>query len=167
MTSLLVWHDIVYFPNDHYCFIPFVKVRGILWVAFLSYCLPLSYMCLIYIRITIFLRQETNALSLLIKQRQERDLQDIQQLFINVALLLAAGLPDFILLIIFLITGIHQPIDYRVVWVGDEISLTVLSVTIVLMTPQLKKIILTKLRLYQTNVVEFALLMIPTTMTVR
>jgi hypothetical protein len=40
------------------------------------------------------------------------------------------------------ITGIEYPLSYRITWLSTDVSMAVLSVLIVLMTPQLKNIVM-------------------------
>ncbi|CAF1455261.1 unnamed protein product [Rotaria sordida] len=142
LCPLLIWHDIIYLPNEYYCFAPFTKVRGFLWLPLIAYGSPLLLLSLIYLRITIFIRQQPNNQTLIVNQRQQRDLAAIQRIFINVALLVVCGTPCVTLLLMYLITGIEHPLSYRITWAGPEVSMAILSVQMIFMTPQLKNIII-------------------------
>lgn len=135
-----MWHDIVYISTNHYCFVLFAKVRGILWA--LSECYILPYICLliIYIRITAFLRQQAGVLALTVRRRHQRDLQAVRRIYTNVVLLCVTSFPGVIVLIISLITGVEHALSHRIVWLLTEISLAVLSIEMIFMTPQLKAI---------------------------
>ncbi|CAF1001743.1 unnamed protein product [Rotaria sordida] len=146
LCPILIWHDVIYLPNEYYCFVPFTKIRGFLWLLLIAYGLPLLLLSLIYLRITIFIRQQPSNQTLMVKQRQQRDLAAIQRIFINVGLLLVVGTPCVILLIIYFITGIEHPLTYRITWVGPEVSMAILSIQMIFMTPQLKNLIIIKRR---------------------
>ncbi|CAF4266389.1 unnamed protein product, partial [Rotaria sordida] len=141
LCPILIWHDVTYLPNEYYCSPAFTKTRGILWGTFTAYGLPLLLLSLIYLHITIFIRQQPLNQTLMVKQRQKRDLAAIQRIFINVALLLVCGTPGAILLIMYFIIGIEYPLTYRIMWVGPAVSMAILSIQMIFMTPQLKNLI--------------------------
>ncbi|CAF1365716.1 unnamed protein product [Rotaria sp. Silwood1] len=143
---ILIWHDVIYLPNEYYCFSAFTKTRGFLWVLFIAYGLPLLLLSLIYLHITIFIRQQPHNQTLMVKQRQQRDLAATQRIFTNVGLFYAFGIPCITLLIMYYITGTEHPLTYRITWVGPEVSMAILSIQMVFMTPQLKNLIITRLR---------------------
>ncbi len=142
LCPALIWNGIIYLPNDYVCFISFTNIRAILWVAFISYGLPVTYLSLIYIRITLFLRQQSNDIELAIKRRQKRDLVVIQRIFINVGLLLVMGLPAIVVIIMSLINDVEYPLSHRILWIGVEVSLVILSIQMIFMTPQLKNLVM-------------------------
>ena len=61
----------------------------------------MTLLLLIYLRITIYIRLQPNNQSLVVKQRQARDLFVIRRILIIVSLLVTVGLPSTILLIIY------------------------------------------------------------------
>jgi len=142
VCPILIWHDVTYVSNEYYCFVPFTQTRGILWILLIIYGLPLLYLLLIYIRIILFIRQQSNTVILAVKRRQQRDLLAIQRIFINVGLLITIGIPGSVLLIMCFITGQQNPFSYRILMIGLEVSMTVLSIEMIFMTPQLKKIVM-------------------------
>lgn len=141
LSPVLIWHSVIYLSNDHYCCVSFKITRSVLWAVFACYGLPLIYLSLIYIRIILFIRQQSNIVSLAKKRRQQRDLLAIQRIFINVGLLMAIGFPAMVLLAMLFISGVEHPLTYRILWIGTEVSMAVLSIAMILTTPQLKNII--------------------------
>ncbi len=95
-----------------------------------------------YLRIIRFIRQESNNQTLIIKRRQERDFLVIKRIVIIVNILLALGVPSIILISMLYVTGVEYPLSYRITWLSTDVSMAVLSVLIVLMTPQLKSIVM-------------------------
>ena len=146
----------IYLPAENYCFLALTPTRGILWAVltiygFAALCLPL-----IYIRITFFIRRQSNNLTAVIKRRQERDLVAIQRIFTNVGLIVVVGLPGSIFLMMFFIGGVAHPLIYRVMWIGAEVATGILSVMMVFMSPQLKRIIFKRGRPNRITIVENA-----------
>ncbi|CAF4754088.1 unnamed protein product, partial [Rotaria sp. Silwood2] len=77
------------------------------------------------------------------KRRQDRDLLAIRRILAHFSLLCTLGLPRIIFLgISLIIDGIPHPLVYRVLWVGVEISIATLCVSMLVMTPQLKQIVM-------------------------
>ena len=110
----------------------------------LCYLLPVICLLLIHIRITIFLRQQTINLAVVMKERQERDLMIFRRIFLSVGVLFVLGLPGTVVTLMSFITGIPISLDQRITLFAVETSLAVLSVEMVLMTPQLKKLVMRK-----------------------
>ncbi len=144
LCPILIRHYVIYLPNVHDCFISFTNIPGIVYAVFICYGLPLIDLSLIYIRITLFIRQQSTNLALAIQRRQKRDLVAIQRIFINVGLLLVIGLPGVIVILISFITGVEPPLSDRILWMGAEVSTAILSIEMVFMTPQLKNIVMRK-----------------------
>jgi hypothetical protein len=112
------------------------------WVVFTCYGVPLMCLFIIYIRITLFLRQQSNNLALVVKRKQQRDLLAIQRIFVNVGLLVVLGLPGMVVMMMSLFTGVENPLSQRILYIGIEISLAILSIEMIFMTPQLKNILI-------------------------
>ena len=142
VSPILFWNDVIYLPEESYCYVPFTNSRGILWLLLNAYGNPLLILLWIYIRITVYLRQQssTNLLPI-IKQRQDRDLLVIRRIFIIIGFLLALGLPGVVLLIMLYITGEQHPLVLRIEWFSVSISMVELTLTLILFTSQLKRII--------------------------
>ncbi len=143
---IVIWHGIVYIAKEHYCFVNFSNVRAVLWFLLNIYGIPLLLLLLIYLRITIFLGQHSNNQTLVIKQRQQRDLAVIRRIIIIISLLVTLGIPTTVLLLILYITGQGLSLFYRIAWFTASLSMIALSLSMVVLTPQLKNIVLKKFR---------------------
>jgi membrane-bound ClpP family serine protease len=145
-SPLLIWNDIKYLPTEHYCFISFSPLRGMLWMIGSVYGFPLLVLLIIYIRVTMFIHYQSNNQTLIIQRRQKRDLIVIQRIMITVGILAISGFPATVLLIMTMITGVEPPLTYRIQWLMVSVSTAVLSITTVVFTPQLKQIVMKKWR---------------------
>lgn len=141
LCPLLIWQDEVYISGDHYCFLRLTNVRAMLWMLFMCYGVPELSLSIIYLRIVYFLRSQPNNMVQALKRRQQRDLLAIRRILINVGLLIVLGLPGIVVSIMSF-SGVEYPLSHRILWLGTEISLMVLSIQMLVMTPQLKKIVL-------------------------
>lgn len=163
LSPTVILHDIVYLPNDRDCFVPFTNIRGILYAAFMAYGFPLIELSIIYIHITLFIRRQAHNIALAIQRRQKRDLIAIQRIFLNVGLLVVVGMPGIVVMIMTFITGIDYPLTYRILWMGAEVAIAILSIEMVFMTPQLKNIVIKRRYQNRVTTIEGSLQMRPVT----
>ncbi|CAF0954760.1 unnamed protein product [Adineta steineri] len=119
-SPAFVWHDIVYLTKEYYCFIDYTNLRLSLWVSFNTYGIPLCLLMLVYLRITIFIRQQSNNLTWLTKK---------------------TSTTRFNCYSTFYITGKLHPLFYRILWFSVTLSMMILTITMIILTPQLKKIV--------------------------
>jgi hypothetical protein len=96
----------------------------------------------------MFIRQHSNNQALLIKKNRERDLLAIRRILITNIVLIVVLLPPLVLMMMAFITGEDRSIDHRIQMLSYSVSMAVLCVEIVFVTPQLKTIIL---RMWQRN----------------
>ncbi|CAF0760033.1 unnamed protein product [Adineta ricciae] len=147
MSPVVIWHGITYVPNDYYCMIQFTNFRVTMWSSFNAYGIPIVCLLMIYTRITLFIRNHSAHQTSIVKQRQNRDLVAVQRIIVSVGILLTLGLPTVIFLFILLITNFEHPLLNRTMWLDLEVSMVILSVGMVWMTPQLKNIFLRRMLL--------------------
>lgn len=81
-----------------------------------------------------------------IKRRQRKDFEAFKRVIVNVTLLLILGIPGVIVTLMSLINGVMHPLAYRIFFFGIELGLVVLSIEMLVMTPQLRNILLKKWR---------------------
>ncbi|CAF4169122.1 unnamed protein product, partial [Adineta steineri] len=97
-----------------------------------------------------FIHQQGNIQTLVIKQRQARDLLIIRRILIIVNLLLILGMPALVLVIMFIVTDEENPLIVRISYFPVSISQMGLSIALLFCIPQLKNIVL---NLRKTNTV--------------
>ncbi|CAF1330071.1 unnamed protein product [Adineta steineri] len=133
---------VTYLPNDYFCYATFTNIPGILSVASIVYMGPFCCILFIYIHITRFIHQQRNIQTLVVKQRQSRDLLVTQRILIIVSLLLILGIPGMTLIFMFIITGQEHPLLARIAFFPVSVSQAGLSVALLFSIPQLKNIVL-------------------------
>ncbi|CAF0713689.1 unnamed protein product [Adineta steineri] len=141
ISPILFLHDIVYLPQDNYCFVSFTNVFSLLWLAFNGYGNQIGVLLFVYIRITIFLRHQSNTQSLIVKHRQERDLLVIRRILITVGLLISLGIPAMVFIVMSFITHEDYPLTYPFVFFFISISMIGVCLSTIIFTPQLKTIV--------------------------
>jgi hypothetical protein len=82
------------------------------------------------IRITIFIRQQSNNQRLVRRRRQARDLLAIQRILITASVLIVLGIPSVILVILSAITGKEYLLSFRITWISLTVSMTGFSVAV-------------------------------------
>ncbi|CAF4154024.1 unnamed protein product, partial [Adineta steineri] len=120
----------------------FTNIPTILSTAFVAYVCPFCCLIFIYMRITRFIHQQGNIQTLVIKQRQARDLLIIRRILVIVNLLLILGIPGMTLILMFVITGEENPLLVRITYFPISVSQAGLSIALLFCIPQLKNIVL-------------------------
>ncbi|CAF1133544.1 unnamed protein product [Adineta steineri] len=144
MCPLYVWHDITYIPDLYQCFVPNHNIVGTIWIIVFLYGLPVFSLSIIYIHITIHIRQQSSNQTIAVKRRQARDFVVIRRIIILNSILFILVVPGMIMLVINYITGNELTLNYRVTWFSFELSMILLSILMIFMIPQLKVIVLSK-----------------------
>ncbi|CAF1118219.1 unnamed protein product [Adineta steineri] len=142
LCILVPLNGVTYLPNDHFCYPTLTNIPSILSTAFVVYIGPLCCISFIYMHITRFIHHQGNIQTLVIKQRQSRDLLILRRILIIVNLLLHLGIPGMSLIIMFIITGEENPLLARIVLFPVSVSQMGLSVALIFSIPQLKNIVL-------------------------
>ncbi|CAF3984499.1 unnamed protein product [Adineta steineri] len=150
LCILIPLNGVTYLPNDYFCNTTFTNIPGILSTAVVVYICPFCCIVFIYIHITRFIHQQGNIQTLVIKQRQSRDLLIIRRILIIVSLLLILGIPAMTLIFMFIITGEEYPLLARIAFLPVGVSQMGLSIALLFCIPQLKNIVL---NLRKTNTV--------------
>ena len=154
LSPVVVWHDIVYLPTEYYCIIEHTNIRGALWVMCVCYIVPLTGLLLIHIRISIFLRQQSVTLAAVIKQKQQRDLVVMRRIFINVSVLWIVGLPASVIALVGLFTRNAYPFGRRITFITLEMAFAIMSIQMIIMTPQLKRLIIRRWQVNRVTTIE-------------
>lgn len=121
-----------------------------LWVYVLGYGLPTWSLLLMYVRISWYIRHQSHVQNIVVRSRQARDLVVIQRTMLLIGILFVLALPGTILLLIYYITGYECPVGYRLQSATLQISLFVLSILMIFMTPKLKN---TLMAMYKKTIV--------------
>ena len=125
------------------------------------YIVPLTGLLLIHIRITIFLRQQSANTAAIIKLKQQRDLVVMRRIFINVSVLLVSGLPGIVVSLMAFVTGSAHPLGHRITAITFETSFTILSIQMIIMTPQLRRLIIRRWQVNRVTTIEHGTQMRP------
>ncbi|CAF3743212.1 unnamed protein product [Adineta steineri] len=142
LCILMPLNGVTYLPNDQFCHPTFTNIPGVLSTAFVIYVCPFCCLLFIYLHITRFIHQQGNKQTLIIKQRQARDLLIIRRILIIVNLLLIIGIPALVLIFMFIITGEEHPLLARITFLPISVSQAGLSVALLFTITQLKNIVL-------------------------
>ncbi|CAF1547636.1 unnamed protein product [Adineta ricciae] len=147
-----IWRDLFYslYELDYYCGIRYERLFYLWYVIFNIYVLPLTYMAMIYIRLMYHIRRGN--LQLLQTQRgrsAQRNYVVIRRILCTMTVLALAGLPNVGLAILAYIkpnlSGYYYM--YRIQWMVPAITMCTISIVLVFITPQLKKVIMNAERL--------------------
>lgn len=146
MCPLIVWQEIVYLPNEYYCYVEYNTIRSSMWPTITTYEIPLTVLCTLYLHIVLFMRRQSNTQTLIIRNHQQRDFVVIQRIFISISILLVLGTPCVVMILMFYITNHLHPLFFRIAWSSVSLSMLILSVTLTVLTPQIKLIVWKKIQ---------------------
>ena len=151
-SPILIWQDVKFISHENYCFVPYLQLHGTIWTISISYGFPLLALLFIYFRITIFLYRQSTVQTLLVQRRQQRDLLVIKRIGITVSMLIIFGLPDLVFFILTSMTGVEYALTYRIQWFIGSLSMLGLSITNVVLTSQVKSIVMNRCRTNQVGI---------------
>jgi len=148
---LLFWQSIVYMPQDYFCYAQIQKPHHMFCLMFNAYGIQIIFLLLIYFRIAIYLHRRTKSQSFAIQQRQQRDLIVIRRISIIIGALLILGVPTVVFIIMLYITGEMHPLFHRVGWLSVSSSIMNLTFLVILLTPQLNRLIRKRIPINRAN----------------
>ncbi|CAF1505046.1 unnamed protein product [Adineta ricciae] len=127
---IIPWNGIIYLTNDYFCYVSFANIRALVWTAIFAYQVPCACTLMIYIRITMFLRNQANNLTVATRQRQRRDFLIVQRILIIMTLLITLGIPPMFFILRFAVTGDYHPLTLRVSCLPAAISMATEAVCV-------------------------------------
>ncbi|CAF5111180.1 unnamed protein product, partial [Rotaria sp. Silwood1] len=86
--------------------------------------------------------RQSTVQTLIAQRRQQRDVLVIKRIAITVIMLLIFGLPNLVFVIVTSMTGVEYALTYRIQWFIGSLSMIGLSITNVVLKPQLKSIVM-------------------------
>ncbi|UJR19460.1 hypothetical protein I4U23_022591 [Adineta vaga] len=146
LCPILILHDIIYLIDEFYCYLSLDSIYSVCLTFLVMYGISASLLSSIYFRIIVHLRKNSNNQTLIVRKRQQRDVFVVRRIFLIIGLLIIAGMPATVLLLMKYITGKQHPLLFRITWFSNNLSIIQLNISILLLTPQLKRIIFEKMQ---------------------
>ncbi|CAF0967914.1 unnamed protein product [Rotaria sordida] len=130
-------------PTENFCLIPYTSVIPEIYHILVLYLIPLICIGTIYIWITRFMRQTSQASTLVIaviqRQRNQRDLTVIKRIIMLIGVLIVLRFPTIIFMIYAIIVGYTYSLTYGIVGVTTSTCLIFIGFSTIYTTPQLRK----------------------------
>ncbi len=143
ISPLLFLRYFQYIPQVYYCEILLTDTQGMLLMGVITYGIPMNGIGFIYGYILYYMRKRKSQLILQNRQQaNQRDLTVLRRVMILLGMLFSLGLPTSILWGEYIFTGHANPIGYRLGWSLFTFSLSILPTISVLITPQLRELLL-------------------------
>ncbi|CAF2379127.1 unnamed protein product [Rotaria sp. Silwood2] len=144
VLSVLSSRSIVFLASEHYCSLDAdAKPLATLIIFSCNYTLPISFLCILYTRVIIFIRQSTERMALAARQQMKRDVIVLRRIILVVTILVVLGAPGPIFIIMRFINGQLHPLAYRITWLTGLTGILFLSVALCIITPQMKILLMT------------------------
>lgn len=146
-----IWRDvfIILYESDYFCGVQYEIATHFWYLASSIYALPLVYIGIIYVRLIYFLSHQSLQLSQTHQRRRaQRDYLIIRRILFTMVVLALAGLPN---LGLGLLSQIKPNLSgdyymYRIEWMVPSVTILIISIGFVFITPQLKTVIVSRLR---------------------
>ena len=139
-VPLLVLHHFQYLPLYFYCEILLSDNQGILLVSMLGYEPPMIGIGLIYVYIIHYMKKSKSHSVLQNRERSNRrDITVLRRILILIGLLVTLAFPTSVLWMIYLCTGYVHPLGYHIGWSTFSLSISILPVLSMFLTPQLRE----------------------------
>ncbi|CAF4998902.1 unnamed protein product, partial [Rotaria sp. Silwood1] len=128
----------------YYCGIRYEKILGLSYTVMNIFVFPITLLTIIYARFLHFIRHQAPQLSQERQRRRaQRDLMITRRILFTV---IALTLPGTLNITFVIMTNIDVRFSgsfymYRIQWMGPAITLFILSIGIVFITPQIKQIL--------------------------
>lgn len=143
VSPLYIWKGQILIPSEFICRVPKDDPFSIAYSTLIVYGLPFNALAFTYFQVHRFLRRQKRRdfdLSSRSRRRQ-RDVLVFRRIVITVTLLGSYGMPNSVMLIMLAITGEILPSFYRILDLSFAAAVLTLSVTLIYVTPQLRKVI--------------------------
>ncbi|CAF3239430.1 unnamed protein product [Rotaria sp. Silwood2] len=143
-----------FYESDYYCGIRYEKILGLSYTIINIFFVPLVHLMIIYARLLHFIRYQASQLSQERQRRRaHRDLIVIRRILFTVIALTLPGIPNVVFAIMtnidFRFSGSYYM--YRIQFLGPAVTVFILSIAIIFITPQIKQILM-KLKLCNSQV---------------
>jgi hypothetical protein len=130
-------------PTENYCLIPYTYIGPEIYHILLLYLIPLICLGIIYIWITRYMHNISQARSLAIaatqRIRNQRDLTVIKRILMLISILIGLRFPTVIFMIQGAITQSLYPLAYAIVGLITSICLILIGIITIHITSQLRK----------------------------
>lgn len=132
------------YKMDYYCGIPYEKLGFILFAGINVFVVPMILLSIIYARLMYFIHQQSpQLLETHQGKKMQRDFIITRRILFLVNVLTLPGAPNVIFTIM---SNINPSVAgdyymYRIQWLGGAILVFVLSIALIIITPQLKTLV--------------------------
>jgi hypothetical protein len=135
----IILQDFQYHFSDYNCWISFKNLRGMFLAILTIYGCPLMIIFIIYAYIHQYIRRTIN-----IRQKRrivnKRNLIILRRTILLLVSLVLIGVPSLSVLMIYIITDYLTPLVYDIQAVNISLGLVITSVTLVFITPKIRRI---------------------------
>jgi len=139
MSPLLIFHSQKLIPGDHVCFIRKDDPLAIAYSTLMIYAIPLICIILIYLRVSIYLHNQSRSNKELFIVKNHRDIVVLRRIIIVIILLFSYGLPTSVMLIDVAITNQLASCFYRLLVLSIAACVFTQSVVIIYVTPHFRR----------------------------
>ncbi|CAF2911806.1 unnamed protein product [Rotaria sp. Silwood2] len=137
ILSIPVWFRSVYISSENFCLNRFSDTWSSVYISVTSVAIPVFSIIIVYLKIVLYMKH--NWQSRKRWRRMKRDVATIRRIFILVIVLLNTSSAAIILWLLMFIQKRMHPLSYRLLCFVVEIGMSACSITLLVVSPQLRR----------------------------
>lgn len=134
------FYNVKYEPNEFTCTVDFLAWKGILYIFVLNYMVPIAILMTVYFIVVKDIRQSSHIVHNYRSRRNKRDFRVLQRILILTVVAALLGMPGISLWVVGMIIHEVYPFGYRIEILGFAIFPITISVSLILINPQIKSL---------------------------
>jgi hypothetical protein len=142
ISPIYIFHGQTLILGEYICRVPKDNAFSIAYTTLIIYGIPFNSVAFTYFQVHRFLRRQATSTIIDVRSRsrhRRRDIVVLRRIIITVSLLGSYGMPNSVMLIIFVITGNLVTSFYRILELSFAAMVLTLSVALFYVTPQLRE----------------------------
>lgn len=137
ILSIPVWYRSVYLSSENFCLNCFTDTWSSIYISIVSVATPVFSIVIVYLKILMYMKHNWQSRKRL--RRMKRDVLTIKRIFLLVIVLLSTSSAGVILWLLMFIQKHMHPLSYRLLCFMVEIGMLICSITLLIVSPQLKR----------------------------
>ncbi len=137
ILSIPIWFRSVYLSSENFCLNRFTDTYSSIYISITSVVIPVSLIIIVYVKLVLYIKN--NWQSRKRWRRMKRDISVIKRIILLVFVLLNVSTAAIILWLLMFIQQYLHPLSYRILCFIIGISMPICSITLLIVSPQLRR----------------------------
>jgi hypothetical protein len=137
ILSIPVWYRSVYISSENFCLNRFTDTWSSVYISVVSVAIPVFSIIIVYVKILMYMKHNWQSRKRL--RRMKREILTIKRILLLVIVLLSTSGAAVVLWLLMFIQKHMHPLSYRLLCFMVETGMLICSVTLLIVSPQLKR----------------------------